>query len=206
MFCAPPIDVDQLSVSPELTYKGFQVRTNLQTRDQLFPVTSTLAVLPFAVSKTHRLLLSGSGVTSPNRRIGRIHLLYICKVIREIIQTMEILMFSLIGWRQYSNDLLQTHNEVYTCFSLFNKRESLKEHMWSVSKGQSCDDEQRTERVTHSFFDNFLTDLSQYYCHDTVRSGVSPSQEYSCIQQRLHHEIIWILSRGRPFSNTDMII
>ena len=33
--------------------------------------------------------------------------------------------------------------------------------MWSVSKGQSCDDEQRTERVTHSFFDNFLTDLSQ---------------------------------------------
>ena len=151
MFCAPPIDVDQLSVSPELTYKGFPVRTNLQTRDQLFPVTSTLAVLPFAVSKTHRFLLSGSGVTSPNRRIGRIHLLYICKVIREIIQTMENLMFSLMGSRQYSKDLLQTHNEVYTCFSLFNKRESLKEHKSSVSKGQSCDDEQRTERVTPSF-------------------------------------------------------
>ena len=129
MFCALPIDVDRLSVSPELTYKGFPVRTNLQTRDQLFPVTSTLAVLPFAVSKTHRLLLSGSGVTSPNRRIGRIHLLYICKVIREIIQTMENLMFSLMGSRQYSKDLLQTHNEVYTCFSLFNKRESLKEHI-----------------------------------------------------------------------------
>ena len=77
-------------------------------------------------------------------------------------------MFSLMGSRQYSKDLLQTHNEVYTCFSLFNKRESLKEHMSSVSKGQSCDDEQRTERVTHSFFDNFLTDLSQYYCYDTV--------------------------------------
>ena len=44
--------------------------------------------------------------------------------------------------------------------------------MSSVSKGQSCEDEQRTERVTHSFFDNFLTDLSQYYCHESTTQYV----------------------------------